>query len=138
MRAATSAHLIVRGRKWFHPTFKQGDRPEFDPWQSAPGRAAGRCRTFTAPSSLFPHRTNPVACGTAPFGHPPQLGTGMSLLTPVSAEEIKGAQVLSALTMAGFLGAGFFGAWANQFRLALTIIYIVALAGFLIWHLAGN
>jgi hypothetical protein len=57
------------------------------------------------------------------------------IFEPVSAAEMRAAQIATGVAMAGFIGAPVFGRWARQVRIAVTVIYIAAILGFLVYHL---
>lgn len=56
------------------------------------------------------------------------------LLGPVSDAEMRAASVLSAATMALFIGARFLGPRGAWLRVAVTAAYIMALLGFIVWQ----
>ena len=58
------------------------------------------------------------------------------LLDQVSAGQMRAAQILSGAAMAGFIGARMFRGQARNIRLAITVLYIVAVVGFTI-HALG-
>lgn len=60
------------------------------------------------------------------------------LLSPITAREMQGAQILSGVAMAGFLGARFMGPYAHAIRLALTCLYSATLVGLLFYHLVSG
>jgi len=57
------------------------------------------------------------------------------LLAPVSAEEMRAATVLSAVTMAVLVGGGIFGRHAFAVRVAFAVLYIGALLAFIARHM---
>ncbi len=57
------------------------------------------------------------------------------LLDQVTPEQMRAGQVLTGLTMVGFLGARFFGRNAHRFRVGIAIAYIVGILAFAAYNL---
>ena len=55
------------------------------------------------------------------------------LLDQVTEPQIRAVQMMTAATMAAFVGAAFAGKWAARIRMAAAILYIAAALGFVVW-----
>jgi hypothetical protein len=56
-------------------------------------------------------------------------------LPMVSAEEMRAGQLLTGFAMVAFLAAGFLPRYGRQLRLATLAVYLVGIAGFIVWFL---
>ncbi len=55
------------------------------------------------------------------------------LLDQVTGSQIQAVQMVTAATMAAFVGAAFAGKWAAKIRMAAAVLYIAAAVGFAVW-----
>ena len=55
------------------------------------------------------------------------------LLDQVTTPQIRAVQMVTAATMAAFVGAAFAGKWAAKIRMAAAVLYIAAGLGLVIW-----
>jgi hypothetical protein len=53
----------------------------------------------------------------------------------VTPEEMRAAQIVTAATMVGLLGARVFGRHANRVRIAVAGFYFVAIGAFILYYL---
>jgi hypothetical protein len=57
------------------------------------------------------------------------------LFAPVSETEMQAARTITLAAAAGLVGAPLFGKWAWHIRAACLALYLVAVVGFVVYHL---